>query len=70
MHVLGFFCCAFWLVCCTGFPRIGYEEQSSLKLPEICLLLKLDFLGLVWFVSEKWSHSPDQPQTHCVAKDD
>lgn len=35
-----------WFVCYTGFPRTGYEEQSALKVAEICLLLKLD---LFWF---------------------
>lgn len=50
MYVFGVFVlCVFWLVCNTGFPRTGCEEQSALKLTEICLLLKLDFFGLVCF---------------------
>lgn len=44
-----FVCCGFWFVCYTGFPRTGYEEQSVLKLTEICLRLKLDCFGLICF---------------------
>lgn len=67
---VGFFVVLFGWFVALASPELAMKNNLPLNSQRFVCFLNWIFLGLVCFVSEKWSHSPDQPQTHWVAQDD